>query len=740
MKTLTPTNRTQRRRYKHIMRHAKPLAKLNIPMLLVHGITADHRCGCGNADCAKPGKHPVSRGGTAKATTSMKELRRRLKAALESYGAVNLAVAPGEASGLLILDIDPRNDGGKTFERLERELGALPTSLRYQTGGGGFHIWVRHPALIIKKDNRGKLLGSGIDVISDNAYAIVPPSSHARGGKYEWLPDADPDSGTLTDMPKPWLTHLSAGLANGAKPMPVMKTKERKSTPREADGQTTSIREGQRNDALTRLAGTLHRTGLSPDTIRTALELENEARCNPPLPKDEVAAIVASVTRYRDELIDGDGDPAHLLMTMVLAEHFDDGKRLAFAEDGQFWAYTGTHFRPLKIAALKKLVLKVAQKLPVKVRRSLSRLVSSTIDLMQATTAEDGDRFGFNRPMRAIVNCRNAELWITPRGGVKVRSHRPKSNLITCLDVEYAADAACPEYDAAVERIFSDAKNPKAMVRHWNELVGYLIQPKRDIPLILMLRGSGSNGKTALMQVVQALVGEEAIYSGRIDDLERNRFLVGSLPGKLLLVDDDVRAGTRLPDGMLKKLSEEKQLTGERKGKDPFTFRSRVIPILLFNNPPSVADISHGLRRRIQVIPFDHAFREGVDLDRTLFTRIIANELSGVLRRALEGLEHLRKRGRFNIPDDVRAATDEWLEAANPLKGYVAERLIETPRVATPLRDIYDDYDRWAQQNGITFRKQFKSFKQDLTSLGYTVGRNNTGVVVRGVTFKPALE
>ncbi len=740
MGTLSPTNRVQRRQYKGIMRLAKPLAKQNIPMLLVHGVTADRRCGCGNADCPKPGKHPVSKGGAANATTSMKELRRRLKAALERYGTANLAVAPGVASGLLILDIDPRNDGEKTFERLERELGALPTSMRYRTGGGGFHIWVRHPAFAIKKDNRGKLFGPGIDVISDNAYAISPPSNHASGGKYEWLPKANLDTGALTDLPSSWLALLSAGLANGAKPARELKPKERQPAHREVDGQTTSIREGQRNDVLTRLAGSLHRTGLSPDAIRAALEQENEARCKPPLPKDEVAAIVASVTRYRDELIDGDGDPAHLLMTMVLAEHFDDGRHLAFAEDGQFWAYTGTHFRPLKIAALKKLVLKVAQKLPVKVRRSLSRLVASTIDLMQATTAEDGDRFGFNRPMRAIVNCRNAELWITRKGSVRVHTHRPKTNLITCLDVEYAADAKCPEYDAAVERIFSNAKKPEAMVRHWNELMGYLIQPRRDIPLILMLRGGGSNGKTALMGVVEALVGEDAIYSGRIDDLERNRFLLGSLPGKLLLIDDDVRAGTRLPDGMLKKLSEEKQLTGERKGKDPFTFRSRVIPVLLFNNAPSVADISHGLRRRIQVIPFDHEFKEGVDLDRTLFTRIVANELPGVLRRALEGLERIRKRGRFKIPDDVRAATEEWLEAANPLKGYVAERLTQSPRTTTPLRDIYEDYVRWTQENNITYRKQFKSFKQDLVSLGYNVGRNNKGVVVRGASVKVDLK
>jgi putative DNA primase/helicase len=31
------------------------------------------------------------------------------------------------------------------------------------------------------------------------------------------------------------------------------------------------------------------------------------------------------------------------------------------------------------------------------------------------------------------------------------------------------------------------------MVRHWNELIGYLVQPRRIIPLIVILLGGGDN-------------------------------------------------------------------------------------------------------------------------------------------------------------------------------------------------------------------------------------------------------
>ena len=69
---------------------------------------------------------------------------------------------------------------------------------------------------------------------------------------------------------------------------------------------------------------------------------------------------------------------------------------------------------------------------------------------------------------------------------------------------------------------------------------------------------------------------------------------MGNLFGKLLYVDDDVRAGARLPDGILKTISEAKEVTGEYKDKPSFNFTVRTIPVLLCNNIPSLADLSDG--------------------------------------------------------------------------------------------------------------------------------------------------
>ena len=124
--------------------------------------------------------------------------------------------------------------------------------------------------------------------------------------------------------------------------------------------------------------------------------------------------------------------------------------------------------------------------------------------------------------------------------------------------------------------------------------MGYNIQLRRDIALILLMIGSGNNGKTSLIRLLIALVGAEFVHSGRVDELEEARFTIGNLLGKLVFIDDDVRAVAKLPDGILKKLSEGKLLTGEQKFKPAFGFVNRAFPILLCNNLPSLADLSFG--------------------------------------------------------------------------------------------------------------------------------------------------
>jgi hypothetical protein len=126
-------------------------------------------------------------------------------------------------------------------------------------------------------------LGSGLDVRGDGGYIVVPPSWHRSGRIYEWEASTHPDEVPLPPAPA-WLVERAT--ASGAAPSPP------------ASPLDDTIPEGRRNDALTSLAGSMRRRGMTSEEIQPALAAVNARRCTPPLAHAELWRIAASVGRY----------------------------------------------------------------------------------------------------------------------------------------------------------------------------------------------------------------------------------------------------------------------------------------------------------------------------------------------------------------------------------------------------------------------------------------------------------
>ena len=112
------------------------------------------------------------------------------------------AIATGEPSGVVALDIDVRADSNG-FDTLEYDLGisphpATPTA---HTPSGGCHLLFRWPGRFVKTQ-AGKL-GKGLDIRGDGGSLILPP-----GPGRSWDPVLGPDT-PLAPMPQ-WMVIESA--------------------------------------------------------------------------------------------------------------------------------------------------------------------------------------------------------------------------------------------------------------------------------------------------------------------------------------------------------------------------------------------------------------------------------------------------------------------------------------------------------------------------------------------------
>jgi putative DNA primase/helicase len=686
-------------------------ARRGLKVLALHGIK-DGSCTCGNTNCRSPGKHPITQNGLLDATTDPITI----KAWFKQYPDANVGIATGSASNVMVVDVDPRNGGLDSWKQLKEELGKSPKTVKVRTGGDGIHVLFSAEGMSVQTKH-GNIFGSGIDLQADGAYIVAPPSRHSSGKRYRFMKDLSFEDVTVQLMPEPWKTRLQV------KPVPV--------SPAITGPNTSSqIPEGQRNQRLTSLAGQLHNAGIPLEALLAALWETNLTQCSPPLEREEVETIAHSVGRY--PVNSNEQDPAEIIAQIILDRHFAGGDHLLFATDGRFWRYDSRKWSPLQFSYLDNLIYEAMKTAPQPFRGTKSSLLKQVPPLLRARVSVNDDRLGFIKSS-PIINCLNGELWIADDGSVTLRPHNATSYLTHCLDVTYDPGAKSPLYDRAIAEIFSKASNPQAMIEFWHEITGYIMQPRRDIPLILICEGRGSDGKTSLAGTIQQLIGPSLVSAMPVQDIEKNRFAIGSLVGKLLLLDDDMKAGIKLPDGILKKVSEDKTLTGEHKYGPPFNFTCKVVPMLLCNNPPSLSDLSYGMERRSILTPFGRSFQEH-EIDRKLFPTIWATEMSGVLNLALAGLKRVRERGHFAQPVDVRKATARWRNAANSVSAFVDQCCDETGETAVQM--LYKAYVTWCRDSGITSPQQQLNFRRSLEHLGYKAGRNAKARLIRGLSLK----
>ncbi len=155
------------------------------------------------------GKRPV---------VAWQEFQRRIATADEiadwfgRWPDANVAVVTGALSGLVVLDIDPRHGGTDSLSRLEITHGPLPQTLEALTGGGGRHLYFRHPGGLVR--NRVGL-APGVDVRGDGGCVVAPPSVHPSGKRYAWVASHGPEDRPPARAPDWLLRQLGDGPGHG---------------------------------------------------------------------------------------------------------------------------------------------------------------------------------------------------------------------------------------------------------------------------------------------------------------------------------------------------------------------------------------------------------------------------------------------------------------------------------------------------------------------------------------------
>jgi P4 family phage/plasmid primase-like protien len=273
--------------------------------------------------------------------------------------------------------------------------------------------------------------------------------------------------------------------------------------------------------------------------------------------------------------------------------------------------------------------------------------------------------------------------------------HNPHIVSTVRVPIEWDSDAECP----AIDRFFAEVF-PGDAIELAYEILGYMLYNDNPLHKAILLYGSGRNGKGTFIRLARMLVGHNNISAVTPQALDSSQFSSAQLYGKLANLVGDV-------DPRIFKSTEQfKQLTGgdymmaQHKHKDPFTFRCRALMIAAFNSLPRTADTTEGFFSRWIVVPFSAFFPAGV-ADPTLIHRLTAQrELQGLLRYAVGGLQQVMRRGKFTLPASVEKATERFKMEADPMRGFIEERITFDGNAFTARSDVYGIYSAYAALNG----------------------------------------
>jgi hypothetical protein len=191
------------------------------------------------------------------------------------WAGANIGIACGP-SGLVVLDIDCKK-GKNGFASLEQLGIELPDTLTVRTPSGGLHVYFLAPDFEVRLS--ASQIGDGLDIRAWGGQ-VIAPGSVADGRPYEIENDAEVAPLPVKLHAILWQLSRDGGKRKLAESIPEI------------------IPEGEREERLVSLAGSMRRRGASVDAIRAALEVENSARCVPPLDEEALDRISGSVGRY----------------------------------------------------------------------------------------------------------------------------------------------------------------------------------------------------------------------------------------------------------------------------------------------------------------------------------------------------------------------------------------------------------------------------------------------------------
>jgi putative DNA primase/helicase len=382
----------------------------------------------------------------------------------------------------------------------------------------------------------------------------------------------------------------------------------------------------------------------------------------------------------------------------------------------KLYVYSGKCWQPINDSDLNHYLRNLGIKVGV------SRLLAPDVDFIEKLKKQIGSTTStqVKGMARNLINFQNGTLEFKVTGEVHLREHRPEDQLLYVLPYEYDPTATCSKWQQFLDEVISEEGKQESLAEFLGSCFSDVKHEK-----ILLLYGTGANGKSVVMEVITQLFGKNNLTNNSLEEITDSKgYYRGNLMSSLLNYAGEISKKVN-PDG-LKKLASREPMMGRYVWGRPFEVTDYCRSAFNCNVLPEITDNSDGFFRRFLIIPFDYT----VPVEKrnpNLPNEIGQTDLPGIMNWVITGLQRLiMAQGRFTKCPASEATLNQYRDSSMNVELF-AKDIFNSNVKEYQATALYHQYISFCFEREYS-QVNTKQFSSGLLKAGFRKIRRNDGV------------
>ena len=309
---------------------------------------------------------------------------------------------------------------------------------------------------------------------------------------------------------------------------------------------------------------------------------------------------------------------------------------------------------------------------------------------------------GFNPQMATMSDQWDTDPWVlaTPKGTVELRTGtmrgaRREDYLLQSTTVA-PSPTGCPVWRQFLDTVMDHNHD---LISYLQRLAGYALTGLTVEQHLTFFYGTGGNGKSVFLTTIRAILGDYATVAPMTtfteSKMEHHPTDIAGLQGARLVVSQETEEGRKWAEGLIKSLTGGDPIKARYMRQDYFEFTPKFKLLFAGNHKPALRSVDEAMRRRMHIVPWTVTI-PAEQRDHLLVEKL-KSEYQAILQWMIEGCLLWQQQG-LAPPDVILHATDEYLQAEDPLVAWLDENCVLGREHSAPSKELYQNYVAWCEE------------------------------------------